>query len=80
MKSITIWLPLTFLGLTVLIALIKIGRKHEWFSKLSQNGLLLELDSYFEGRKRLTEEEFYIQYFEDQGVPKDIPIKVRKIF
>jgi len=47
---------------------------------ISHKELLKKLDEFFEGRASLSDDDFYIQYFERQGVQKEIPIRVRKIF
>lgn len=47
---------------------------------ISHKELLKKLDEFFEGRASLSDDDFYIQYFERQGIQKEIPIRVRKIF
>ena len=47
---------------------------------ISHKELLKKLDEFFEGRAPLSDDDFYIKYFEGQGVQKEIPIRVRKIF
>ena len=48
--------------------------------KLNQKSLADQLDRYFGDRQPLSDDDFYIQYFEKQGIPKKIPVKIRKIF
>ena len=48
--------------------------------KIDQKSLTDQLDQYFGDRQPLSDDEFYIQYFEAQGIPKEIPVKVREIF
>ena len=47
---------------------------------ISHEELLRKLDDFFNGRTPLSDDEFFIHYFEAQGIPKEIPIRVRKIF
>ena len=49
-------------------------------SLIGHNELIEKLDEVFNDRESLSDEEFYTQYFEMQGIPKEIPIRVRKIF
>ena len=60
------------------VALILFGCFKNRF--ISHGELLKKLDGFFTGRAPLSDDDFYIQYFEAQGIPKEIPIKVRHIF
>ena len=47
---------------------------------ISHDELIEKLNGFFKGRMPLDDVNFYLQYFEQQGIPKEIPIRVRQIF
>lgn len=47
---------------------------------ISGKELARRLNDFFAGRNPLSDNDFYVQYFEKQGIPKEIPIRVREIF
>ena len=48
--------------------------------KWDRQAFIRQLDLYFGNRSKLSEDDFYARYFEAQGIPKAIPIRIRKIF
>ncbi|WFB37580.1 acyl carrier protein [Kiritimatiellota bacterium B12222] len=80
MENLNLWLFATIIVILIVSLLFNVGRKREWFTLLTEYGLIKELESYFSGRPKLSDEDFYITYFQDQGIPKEIPIRVRGIF
>lgn len=77
--------PLTFAivaGLAISIPLIRYGRTHGWFTseRITKRQLEEKLDEAFHGRDPLTNDQFYEAYFVKQGVPKEIPLAVKRIF
>lgn len=83
MEILIPWMIATVIGLPIALWLIKTGKKHEWFSSyhfISHKELIAQLDEFFKGRISLSDEDYYVQYFQLQGIPKEIPIRVRKIF
>ncbi len=73
------WMRFGVVGV-LLITFFVLSRKRGWLSRLTEYGLISDLDEFFKGRESLDDDEFYIKYFQDQGIQKEIPIKVRKIF
>lgn len=70
-------------GLAISIPLIKFARTHEWFEDghiITRKQFELELEHAFKGREPLSPEQYYEAYFAKQGIPKEIPIRVRCIF
>jgi acyl carrier protein len=52
-----------------------------WKNRLiSHAEFVQKLNDYFKGRTPLDDEDFYIQYFRKQGIPREIPVRVRQIF
>lgn len=77
--------PLAFAtaaGLAISIPLIRYGRTHGWFTNvlITQRELETKLEEAFQGREPLTNEAFYEAYFARQGIPKEIPLAVKRIF
>ena len=77
--------PLVFaivVGLAISIPLILYGRKHEWFKNelITKRQFEAKLDEAFHGRAPLTNDQFYEAFFAKQGIPKEIPLAVKRIF
>lgn len=72
------WLCAIFIGLPIGLLIIKIGSKFDGF--ISKEELDQKLSDYFGDRPKLSDEDFYVEYFKAQGIPKEIPIRVREIF
>jgi acyl carrier protein len=70
------------MGLVISIPLIQYGRKHDWFKNelITKRQLEAKLDEAFHGRAPLSGEQFYDAYFAKQGIPKEIPLNVKRIF
>jgi len=78
-------MPLAFaigMGLVISIPLIQYGRKHDWFKNelITKRQFEAKLDEAFHGRAPLSDEQFYEAYFAKQGIPKEIPLSVKRIF
>ena len=67
---IIIGIPIVFFG--VICSIVNSKEDHSQF--------LRDVDEFFKGREPLTDDEFYMRYFAEQGVPHDIPIRVRHVF
>ena len=77
--------PLVFasvVGLAISIPLILYGRKHDWFKNelITKRQFEAKLDEAFHGRVPLTSDQFYDVFFAKQGIPKEIPLAVKRIF
>lgn len=77
--------PLAFaiiMGLAISIPLVRYGRKHDWFTNglITKRQLEAKLDEAFHERAPLSNEQFYEAYFAKQGIPKEIPLAVKRIF
>lgn len=65
----------------IIIAIIAVIVFYCWKKMPSSHAeLIQELDDFFRDRTPLDDEDFYVQYFQKQGVPREIPIRVRQIF
>jgi acyl carrier protein len=69
-------------GLAIGIPLIRFGRKHGWSEYLfiTHKQFLAKCEAAFHGRTPLTPDEYYEAYFGKSGIPKEIPVRVRRIF
>lgn len=72
----------TLVGLAISIPLIRCGRMHGWFTNelITKRQLEAKLDEAFHGRDPLNGEQFYEAYFAKRGIPKEIPLSVKRIF
>ncbi len=71
------------MGLAISIPLIRVARRHGWFADrhiITRQQFESQLEDVFRGRSSLTSDEYYETYFMNLGVPKEIPIRIRRIF
>jgi acyl carrier protein len=86
MKEVFILLPpfmfATVVGVAISSPLILYGRKRGWFKDelISKRQFEEKLDEAFHGRTPLTDDEFYEAFFAKQGILKEIPLAVKRIF
>ncbi len=70
-------------GLAISLPMIWFGRKHGAFEDkyiISRKEFEAKMEEAFHGRPSLSPDEYYKAYFAKLGIPKDIPIRVRRIF
>ena len=73
--------PVKIRAWVIIIVVLSVIVFFWWKNRLiSHPELVQKLNDYFNGRTPLDDDDFYTQYFQEQGVPREIPVRVRQIF
>ncbi|MDD2709852.1 MAG: acyl carrier protein [Verrucomicrobiae bacterium] len=70
-------------GLPIAVAIIHFGRRYKWFPDahfIGKREFERRLEEAFQGRNALDDESFFTRYFAKRQIPKDIPVRIRRIF